>query len=77
VRPNSPLTHTMVLSSKPRCAKSSSSVASRPVHPRELHGAIYGLLGIDPDGPLPNGKGLDVNVADGSGVATKRLAELV
>jgi hypothetical protein len=51
-------------------------VASRPVHPRELHGAIYELLGIDPDGALPNGKGFDVKVADGAGAAGRRLPEL-
>jgi uncharacterized protein (DUF1501 family) len=45
-------------------------VAERPVHPRELHAAIYRRLGIDPDGPLPNQKGLDVRVVDaGHGVA--------
>jgi hypothetical protein len=45
-------------------------VAERPVHPRELHAAIYLRLGIDPDGPLPNQKGLDVRVVDsGPGVA--------
>lgn len=35
-----------------------------PVHPVELHRAVYGRLGIDPDGPLPNGMGLDIRVAE-------------
>jgi len=55
-------------------------VAERPVHPRDLIGTMYELLGIDPDGPLPNPKGLDVPVlpqeekgAEGGG----RLYEIV
>ncbi len=51
-------------------------VAERPVHPRELHGAVYERLGIDPDGALPNQKGLDVRVTDAAPTA-KRLPELV
>ena len=38
--------------------------AKDPVHPRDLHRAIYGRLGIDPDGPLQNGMGLDLRVAE-------------
>lgn len=38
------------------------NVAERPVHPRDLLGSILELLGIDPDGPLPNPRGLDVTV---------------
>jgi uncharacterized protein (DUF1501 family) len=38
------------------------SVAERPVHPRELIASIYEQLGIDPDGPMPNPRGLDVPV---------------
>jgi hypothetical protein len=37
-------------------------VAERPVHPKDLIGSMYELLGIDPDGPLPNKSGLDVKV---------------
>ena len=37
-------------------------VAERPVSPVDLIGSIYELLGIDPDGPLPNPRGLDVKV---------------
>ena len=36
--------------------------AERPVYPRDLIGSMYELLGIDPDGPLPNASGLDVRV---------------
>ena len=37
-------------------------VASRPVRPQELIRSMYALLGIDPDGALPNPRGLDVRV---------------
>ena len=37
-------------------------VAERPVYPRDLIGSIYMLLGIDPDGPLPNPRRLAVQV---------------
>ena len=37
-------------------------VAKRPVSPRDLIAAIYERMGIDPDGPLPNPRGLDVKV---------------
>jgi len=37
-------------------------VATHPVHPRDLIGSMYELLGIDPDGPLPNPRGLNVQV---------------
>jgi len=38
------------------------SVAERPTYPADLIGSIYELLGIDPDGPLPNSRGLEVPV---------------
>jgi hypothetical protein len=37
-------------------------VAERPVYPPDLIGSIYQLLGIDPAGPMPNPRGLDVTV---------------
>ena len=37
-------------------------VKDRPVHPEDLIGSILEELGIDPDGPLPNDKGVDVKV---------------
>ena len=58
-------------------------VAERPVLPNELIGSIYERLGIDPDGPLPNGRGLEVNVLpaersdESVGPAGGRLEELL
>jgi hypothetical protein len=34
--------------------------AERPVHPRELIGSMYHLLGIDPNGPMAHARGFDV-----------------
>jgi len=39
-----------------------ATVVKRPVHPREVLRSMYTLLGIKPDGPLPNPRGLDVKV---------------
>jgi Protein of unknown function (DUF1501) len=39
-----------------------TEVAERPVYPQDLIGSMYELLGIDPDGPMPNPRGLDVKV---------------
>ena len=36
------------------------TVAERPVHPEDLIGSMYELMGIDPDGPMPNARGLSV-----------------
>ena len=55
-------------------------VASRPVYPQDLIGSIYELLGIDPDGPLPNSKGLDLKILDASDTSNKgggRLKEIM
>jgi hypothetical protein len=55
-------------------------VAKRPVHPRDLIGSMYELLGIDPDGPLPNPKGLDVRVlpsGEEDSVSKGRLKEIM
>jgi len=52
-----------------------SEVVDRPVHPTDLIGSIYELLGIDPDGKLPNSKGLNVNILPKSGKG--RLAEIM
>ena len=38
------------------------NVATRPVYPQDVIGSIYERLGIDPDGPLPNPRGLNVQV---------------
>lgn len=42
--------------------KTGESVRDRPVSPADLIGTIYERLGLDPDGPLPNGQGLDVKL---------------
>jgi uncharacterized protein (DUF1501 family) len=55
-------------------------VARRPVYPQDLIGSIYELLGIDPEGPLPNSRGLDVRVlpaADEAGPRGGRLKEIM
>ena len=36
------------------------NVVSRPVAPQDLLGSIYQMLGIDPDAPLSNDKGIEV-----------------
>ncbi|KPK63337.1 MAG: hypothetical protein AMK73_05250 [Planctomycetes bacterium SM23_32] len=50
-------------------------VAERPVYPRDLLASIYTLLGIDPEGPLPNPRGLDARVlpADEAGARSGGL----
>jgi hypothetical protein len=50
-------------------------VAERPVYPRDLIASIYKLMGIDPEAPLPNPRGLDVRVlpADEAGEKTGGL----
>jgi hypothetical protein len=50
-------------------------VRDRPVYPVDLLGSIYGQLGIDPDGKIPNTLGLDVTVTAGGG--SGRLKELL
>ncbi|MBI5094016.1 MAG: DUF1501 domain-containing protein [Candidatus Hydrogenedentes bacterium] len=55
-------------------------VADRPVRPEELLGTMYGLLGIDPDGPLPNPRGLTAQVMpltkEGGAPGAGRLTEI-
>ena len=38
------------------------NVKDRPVYPQDLLGSMLELMGIDPDGPLPNSRGLDIKV---------------
>jgi hypothetical protein len=56
------------------------NVVDHPVHPSELIGSVYELLGISTDARLPHPEGLDIRamppVADGSRPAS-RLAELM
>ena len=53
-----------------------TEVAQRPVYPKDLLGSMYTLLGIDPDGPLPNPMGLDIKVMPESG-GGQRLKEIM
>jgi len=39
-----------------------SEVAARPVFPADLIGSMYELLGIDPDGRMPNRRGMAIKV---------------
>jgi uncharacterized protein (DUF1501 family) len=51
-------------------------VKDRPVYPQDLLGTMYGLLGFDPDGLMPNPKGIEIKMtekSDGPG----RLKELI
>ena len=52
-----------------------SHVVSRPVTPVDFLGSIYERAGIDPDGPLPNPKGLKLSVLPPAS-AHGRLKEL-
>jgi len=55
-------------------------VAERPVSPQDVLGSMCELLGIDPDGPLPNPPGLDLRVMPSDGGPTEgagRLKEIM
>jgi len=54
-------------------------VKERPVYPEDLLGSILEQLGIDPDGPLPNDKGVDIKVMPSkkSGPGAGRLKEIM
>jgi len=54
-----------------------NEVAERPVYPQDLIGSMYELLGIDPEGPLPNPRGLDVKVMPASEGGSGRLKEIM
>jgi hypothetical protein len=54
-----------------------TEVAERPVYPQDLIGSMYALLGIDPDGPLPNPRGLQVKVMPASEEGSGRLTEIM
>jgi hypothetical protein len=54
-----------------------TEVAKRPVHPAEVLRSIYKLLGIDPEGPLPNKRGLDVKVMPASQQTGGLLTEIM
>ena len=52
-------------------------MAERPVYPQDLIGSMYALLGIDPDGPLPNPRGLQVKAMPSSEEGGGRLKEIM
>lgn len=54
-----------------------TEVAERPVYPEELLSSMYELLGIDPEGPLPNPRGLQVKVMPLSESSGGRLTEIM
>jgi hypothetical protein len=54
-----------------------TEVTQRPVYPQELIGSMYELLGIDPDGSLPNPRGLKVQVMPLSKDSGGRLKEIM
>jgi len=54
-----------------------TEVADRPVYPADLIGSMYTLLGIDPDGKMPNPRGLDVKVMPASEKGAGRLMEIM
>lgn len=47
-------------------------VAERPVHPEDLLASMYELLGIDPEGTMPNPQGVETKVMP----STNRLKEI-
>jgi uncharacterized protein DUF1501 len=54
-----------------------TEVAKRPVHPAEVLRSMYELLGIDPDGALPNQQGLNVKVMPALKESGGRLSEIM
>ncbi len=55
-------------------------VVERPVYPLDLIGSVYELMGIDPEGQLPNERGLDVQVLPFDDTSVKsggRLREIM
>ena len=52
------------------------AVAERPVYPADLIGTMYSMLGIDPDGALPNPRGLDLKIMPPAQDGEGRLTEI-
>lgn len=52
-------------------------VAERPVYPRDLLGSICQLMGIDPEAPMPNPRGLDMKVMPSDEESDGRLTEIM
>ncbi len=57
--------------------ETATEVKDRPVYPEDLLGSMYELLGINPDGKLPNERGLDVTVMPKSKEGEGRLYEIM
>ncbi|MGQ9731021.1 MAG: DUF1501 domain-containing protein [Candidatus Zipacnadales bacterium] len=51
-------------------------VAQRPVSPQDILGSMLELMGIDPEGPLPNPRGLDLKVMPSTEDPTKGAGRL-
>ena len=68
---SSPAADSRAAASSARPTPKASTSAERPVYPPDLLGSICELLGIDPDGPLPNSRELKLQVmplwTDGGG----------
>jgi hypothetical protein len=54
-----------------------TEVAERPVYPQDLIGSMYELLGINPDSPMPNPRGLDLKIMPPSEKGKGRLTEIM
>jgi uncharacterized protein (DUF1501 family) len=54
-----------------------SEPASRPVYPQDVLRSMYMLLGIDPDGPLANSRGLEVKVMPPATGSSGTLTEIM
>ncbi|MHC4895836.1 MAG: DUF1501 domain-containing protein [Planctomycetota bacterium] len=52
-------------------------VAERPVYPQDVIGSIYQLLGIDPDGPMPNPRGMELAILPATEKGGGRLKEIM
>ena len=57
-------------------SKNGTEVKDRPVYPQDLIASMYTLLGINPDGALPNPMGLDLKVMPSEG-GSGRLTEIM
>ena len=53
-----------------------TEVAQKPVYPQDLIREVYKKLGINPDGPLQNPRGLDVKAAPAAKEGSKYLKEI-
>lgn len=53
------------------------NVVERPVHPADVLGSICELMGIDPDGPMPNPRGMDLPVMPSDTGTDGRLTEIM